>query len=177
MLEERRAGEVRIARPLSAKKKGSGGGKAGKKAGPPPIAVNRKARFDYEILDTFEAGVVLRGTEVKSLRSGKISLEESFARLRGTAVFLFNCHIPEYTPASWANHDPVRKRKLLLHRREIQRIEAHLAQQGLTLIPTRMYWSSRGHAKVELGVARGRKKQDKRQELRKRDDKRLMTGY
>ena len=158
---------------MSAKKKQGGAAKAKE---PPPIAVNRRARFDYEIIEKFEAGIVLQGSEVKTLRTGQVTLEEAFARLRDDELFLVNCHIPEYQPGTFTSHEPLRRRKLLLHRRELRRIKAQLEQKGLTLVPTRLYWGPRGHAKVQIAVARGKKKQDKRQTLRKRDDQRLMQG-
>lgn len=132
------------------------------------IATNRKARHDYSIEETFEAGIVLAGTEVKSLRVGKVTLRDSFARVDKGEVWLHNVHISPYEYGNRWNHEPTRTRKLLLHKGEIRRLIGKVQQQGLTLIPLRMYFTGRGHAKVELGLARGKKKWDKRQDIAKR---------
>jgi SsrA-binding protein len=132
------------------------------------IAQNRKARHDYAILDTFEAGVVLTGTEVKSLRLGRASLVDGFATIDDGEVFLRNVHIPEYTQGSWTNHEPRRTRKLLLHRAEIGRLIGKTKESGLTLVPLALYFSA-GKVKVELALARGKHSYDKRQDLAKRD--------
>jgi SsrA-binding protein len=132
------------------------------------ITSNRKARRDYEILETFEAGLVLTGTEVKSLRSGKASLAEAYARVQGDEVFLIGAHIPEYTHGNRQNHEPTRPRKLLLHRREIERLRGKVLEKGLTLVPLRLYWR-RGRAKLEFGLGRGKKAWDKRQDTAKRE--------
>ena len=138
-------------------------------AGVQRIASNRRARHDYEILKTYEAGIVLAGTEVKSLRAGYVSLADAFAQERDGEIVLYNLHIPEYGFGSWTNHAPRRTRKLLLHRVEIRRILERLsAGGGLTLVPLSMYFSN-GWAKVELGLARGRRSYDKRQVLAQRD--------
>lgn len=130
---------------------------------------NKKAFYQYEILEKVEAGLELRGTEVKSLREGNMSLGEAYARIQDDEVFLVGSHIGEYRNGSWANHDPVRKRKLLLHRREIQKIRSRLQEKGLTLVPLRVYFNSRGFAKCELGIGKGKKLHDKRESIKKRD--------
>ena len=132
------------------------------------IAQNRKARHDYAIVETFEAGMVLTGTEVKSLRLGRASLVDGFATIDDGEVFLRNVHIPEYDQGSWTNHEPRRTRKLLLHRDEIRRLIGKTKESGLTLVPLALYFSA-GKAKVEIGLARGKKSYDKRQDLAKRD--------
>jgi SsrA-binding protein len=128
------------------------------------IAQNRKARHDYFIEDTYEAGIVLTGTEVKSLRAGRASLVDGFALIKDAEVWLENVHIPEYTEGTWNNHTPRRRRKLLLHRIEIQRLIGKTKETGLTLIPLSLYFKD-GKAKVEIGLARGKKNYDKRQTL------------
>ena len=138
------------------------------------IASNRKARHDYSILDTFEAGLVLTGTEVKSLREGRASLVDGFALIDGGEVFLHGVHIPEYTQGTWTNHEPRRIRKLLLRRVEIDRLVGKLRESGLTLVPLSVYFSD-GWAKVELGLARGKRSYDKRQDLAKRDADREIS--
>lgn len=137
------------------------------------ITSNRKARRDYEILETFEAGLVLTGTEVKSLRDGKASLAEAYARVHAGEVWLVGAHIPEYSHGNRENHEPARSRKLLLHRREIERLEVKVEESGLTLIPLRLYWKA-GRAKLEFGVGRGKKLWDKRQDVQKREAQREM---
>jgi SsrA-binding protein len=132
------------------------------------IASNRKARHDYTILDTYEAGIMLQGTEVKSLRLGRASLVDAFATVDDGEIFLRNVHIPEYTHGSWTNHEARRTRKLLLHRKEIERLIGKTQEGGLTLVPLRMYFSD-GKVKVELALARGKKAYDKRNDLAKRD--------
>jgi SsrA-binding protein len=138
------------------------------------IASNRKARHDYSILDTFEAGLVLTGTEVKSLRLGRASLVDGFATIDDGEVFLRNVHIPEYEQGSWTNHDPRRVRKLLLHRGEILRLIGKTKESGLTLVPLSLYFSQ-GKVKVELALARGKRAYDKRQDLAKRDANREVA--
>jgi SsrA-binding protein len=137
-----------------------------------PHIVNRKARHDYFIEETVEAGIVLTGSEVKSLRDGRCNLVDSFARITRGEAFITNVHISPYDPASHANHEPTRSRKLLLHRLEIDRLEGKLKLKGLTLIPLRIYFNARGRAKVELGLGRGKKHYDKRQTIKERDAKR-----
>ncbi|GIJ43403.1 SsrA-binding protein [Virgisporangium aliadipatigenens] len=132
------------------------------------IATNRKARHDYTILKTYEAGIVLAGTEVKSLRDGHASLVDAFAQERDGEIVLYNLHIAEYGFGSWTNHQPRRTRKLLLHRVEIDRILEKLREGGMTLVPLSMYFAG-GWAKVELGLARGNRTFDKRQVLARRD--------
>ncbi|HEY9392462.1 MAG TPA: SsrA-binding protein SmpB [Mycobacteriales bacterium] len=132
------------------------------------IAQNRKARHDYSILDTYEAGVVLTGTEVKSLRAGRASLVDAFASVRDGEVWLQNVHIPEYTQGTWTNHAPRRTRKLLLHRGEIDRLIGKTREGGLTLVPLSMYFVD-GRVKVELALAKGKRAYDKRQALARRD--------
>lgn len=132
------------------------------------ISRNRRARHDYSIEDVFEAGVALTGTEVKSLRAGRASLADGFAQISDGEVWLHNVHIPEYTQGTWTNHQPRRIRKLLLHRKEIDRIAAETAEQGLTLVPLSLYFKD-GKVKVELALARGKRTYDKRQDLARRD--------
>jgi len=141
-------------------------------AGPDNVAVNRKARHDYFIDETVEAGVVLTGSEVKSLREGRANLKDSFARVTRGEAFVVNVHISPYDPAHRDNHDPTRSRKLLLHRGEIDRLEGKLNQKGLTLVPLRIYFNARGRAKIELGLGRGKKHYDKRQTIKEREAKR-----
>jgi len=132
------------------------------------IASNRKARHDYSVVDVFEAGVMLTGTEVKSLRLGRASLVDGFATIDDGEVFLRNVHIPEYEQGSWTNHEPRRTRKLLLHRAEIERLIGKTKESGLTLVPLSIYFSA-GKVKVELALARGKRSYDKRQDLARRD--------
>jgi SsrA-binding protein len=131
------------------------------------VCVNRKARHDYFIEETYEAGLVLVGSEVKSLREGKANLKDSYARINKGEAFLLNTHISPYAAANRFNHDPTRTRKLLLHRQEIRRLTGKVKERGLTLIPLRLYFKN-GRAKVELGLARGKKLYDKREALRKK---------
>ena len=137
------------------------------------IATNRRARHEYEILETVEAGLVLRGTEVKSLRAGQVTFKDSYATVRNDEGWLIGCHISPYSHGTDANHDPERDRKLLLHRRQIIRLLGKTAERGLTLVPLRLYFKG-GRAKVELGLARGRKLHDKRSAIREREVKREM---
>lgn len=139
---------------------------------PANIAVNRKARHDYFIEETLEAGIVLTGSEVKSLRDGRCNLKDSFARIARGEAFVTNIHISPYDPAHRDNHEPTRSRKLLLHRQEIDRLEGKLNQKGLTLVPLRIYFNARGRAKIELGLGRGKKHYDKRQTIKEREAKR-----
>jgi SsrA-binding protein len=132
------------------------------------IAQNRKARHDYAILDTFEAGLVLTGTEVKSLRLGRASLVDGFATIDDGEVYLRNVHIPQYTQGSWTNHEPRRTRKVLLHKSEIVRLIGKTKESGLTLVPLSLYFSD-GKVKVEIALARGKRSYDKRQDLARRD--------
>ena len=142
-----------------------------KQTGRKLIASNRKARHDYHVEDVVEAGLVLTGTEVKSLRAGRASLVDGFASVDGGEVWLEGVHIPEYTQGTWTNHEPRRKRKLLLHRHEIVRLAEATREKGLTIVPLSLYFLD-GRAKVEIAVARGKKNYDKRQALRERQDNR-----
>ncbi|MCG3206868.1 MAG: SsrA-binding protein [Anaerolineae bacterium] len=137
------------------------------------VAVNRKARHDYIIEDTFEAGVVLTGSEIKSIRAGQVNLRDSYAVIRDGEAWLLNVHISPYKQASYQNHEPKRDRKLLLHRREINRLTGKLQEKGLTLVPLRIYLKN-SRAKVELGLGRGKKSYDKRETLRERSDQRQI---
>ena len=132
------------------------------------VARNRRARHDYHIEDVVEAGLVLTGTEVKSLRAGRASLTDGYGQITDGEVWLLGVHIPGYTHGTWTNHEPRRPRKLLLHRKEIDRLASKTAERGLTLIPLSLYFSN-GKAKVELAVARGKRTYDKRQDLAQRD--------
>jgi len=138
------------------------------------VATNRQARFNYEILDTFEAGMVLRGSEVKSLRAGSVQLKDSYATIRGGEVWLEHAHIAPYSFAEGGGHEPERPRKLLLHRREIDRLFGKIREEGLTLIPMRIYFVQ-GKAKVELGLAKGKRPHDKRRSIVERQQKREMA--
>ena len=138
------------------------------------VASNRKARHDYAILDTVEAGMQLTGTEVKSLRLGRASLVDAFAQERGGELFLYGMHIPEYTQGTWTNHEPRRTRKLLLNRLELNRLIGKTRDSGLTLVPLSIYFKD-GWAKVELGLARGKRDYDKRQDMAKRDASREIN--
>jgi ssrA-binding protein len=140
----------------------------------PVIAMNRRARHDYTILDTYECGIVLVGTEVKSLREGRASLVDSFATIDEGEVWLRNLHIPEYSMGSWTNHSPRRTRKLLLHRREIDSLMGKVRDGNKTLVPLRLYFSN-GRLKVELGLAQGKQDYDKRQDLKRRAEERDIT--
>ena len=126
------------------------------------IAENRRARFDYFIEERVEAGLVLLGTEVKSLRNGRANIAESYAAIEGDEIVLVNAHIPEYGPANRFNHEPRRPRKLLLHRKQIDKLTGAVQREGRTLIPLRLYWDDKGRAKLELALAKGKKAHDKR---------------
>ena len=136
------------------------------------VAENRRARFDYFVDDRFEAGIALTGTEVKALRQGEGSIAESYATVDGDEIWLINSHIPEYSHGNRLNHEPRRKRKLLLKGREIAKLHGAVTRQGLTLVPLSIYFNSRGKAKVELALARGKKVHDKRDTVKERDWKR-----
>jgi SsrA-binding protein len=133
------------------------------------VATNRKAYHDYFIEEKFEAGIMLQGTEVKSLREGRVNLQDSYASVKGNEVFLHHCHINPYSHGNIMNHEPLRTRKLLLHRKEINKLLGKTQQQGLTLIPLRIYFSKRGLAKVELGLAKGKKQHDRRETIKTRE--------
>jgi SsrA-binding protein len=137
------------------------------------VATNRRARYEYEILDTFEAGIALLGPEVKSLRAGKANLTDSYAMVRRGQAYLVGCHISPYAQAARENPDPRRERKLLLHKAEIARIESKVQEKGLTLVPLELYFKN-GRAKVRLGVARGKRRHDKRETIRRREQDREM---
>jgi SsrA-binding protein len=141
-----------------------------RKAAPGDVATNRQASYRYNLLERFECGIVLTGTEVKSLREGKAQLKDAYATVRDGEVWLIGVYIPPYGPAARDNHDPERPRKLLLHRREIERLEGRINERGLTLIPTRMYFAGpRSRAKVEIALAKGKDIYDKRQTIRRRE--------
>jgi SsrA-binding protein len=142
-----------------------------RKAAPGDVATNRQAGFRYQFLEKLEAGLVLTGTEVKSLRGGKAQLKDGYASVRDGELWLHNVHIPPYPPAAGANHDPERDRKLLVHRRELERLIGKTRERGLTLVPTRMYFSG-PNAKVEIALARGKDVHDKRETIRRREQQR-----
>ena len=135
------------------------------------VATNRKARHDYFLLDTYEAGMVLQGSEIKSIRAGQISLKEAYVRVDGEQAWLVNAHIAPYDPASRENHDPIRDKKLLLHKKEIDKLWNEVRQKGTTIIPLQVYLS-RGRAKLEIAVAKGKRHYDKRQSIKKQDAQR-----
>ncbi len=137
------------------------------------VATNRKARYNYEILDTFEAGVVLLGSEVKSLRAAQVQLKDAYATIRDGEIWLENAHIAPYTFAEGGGHEPERPRKLLLHRREIDRLFGRMREEGLTLVPLQIYFKN-GIAKIELGLGKGKKTHDKRRDIVKKQQKREM---
>ncbi|EMD84383.1 SsrA-binding protein SmpB [Pacificimonas flava] len=139
------------------------------------IAENRKARFEYSIEDVMEAGIVLQGTEVKSLRTGKSTIGESYAEVRGGEAWLVNANIPEYSHGNRQNHDPKRPRKLLLKRRQIDKLSGAIQRQGMTLVPLSMYFDAGGRAKIELALAKGKQLHDKRQTAKDRDWKRQQA--
>lgn len=141
------------------------------------ISMNRQARHDYHVRETYEAGLVLKGTEVKSLRLGKVNLKDSFARIEGGEIFLYNMHVSPYDKGNRYNHDPVRPRKLLMNKYEIIRLKSKMAEKGLALIPLELYFNERGRAKVALALAQGKKLYDKREDIAKRDmQRRLARG-
>ncbi len=137
------------------------------------ICRNRKAYFEYVIDALYEAGLVLKGTEVKALREGKANIEDAYARFRNGEIFLYNAHISPYSHAAGENHDPTRPRKVLLHRREMKRLLGKVQERGFTLIPLRLYFKNE-HVKVELALARGKKKADKRETIRRREEQREL---
>lgn len=136
------------------------------------VAENRRARFDYAVESTLEAGIMLTGTEVKSLRFGEGSIAESYAEVKDGAVWLINSNVPEYSHGNRENHEPKRPRKLLLHEREIEKLRTGVERQGMTLVPLSIYFNARGRAKVELALAKGRQQQDKREYQKEKDWKR-----
>jgi SsrA-binding protein len=133
------------------------------------IASNHKAYRDYLILETIECGIELKGSEVKSIRQGKINLSDSFARIEGSSVTLYNTHVSPYLQASYLNVDPVRERKLLLHKKQIVKLAGKLTQRGCTLVPLKVYFNARGFVKIELGLGRGKKLYDKREDIKRRE--------
>ena len=148
----------------------AGGAKASRKQdGIKVVAENRRGRYDYEILQTFEAAIELKGSEVKSLRVGHINLSESYAAMKGTELFLLNANVPEYREANRFNHEQKRPRKLLLHRKEIDRLSVGVLREGLTIIPLKMFFNPRGRVKVDIALARGKKTVDKRETIKIRD--------
>ncbi|MGD8537225.1 MAG: SsrA-binding protein SmpB [Candidatus Aminicenantes bacterium] len=140
------------------------------------IAKNKKAYFNYEILETYEAGIVLVGSEVKSIREGRISLKESYAEIKDGEIFLVGCHISPYEASNRFNHDPLRERKLLLHRREIKRLTGKTQERGLTLVPTKVQINDKGKVKVEIALAKGKRAYQKREAIRERDRDREMQA-
>ncbi len=140
------------------------------------VATNRKAFHDYHILETYEAGIALLGTEVKSLREGKANLKDSYAIVKNSEVFLLNCHISPYSHGNIFNHDPLRTRKLLLHRKEINKLHGHITQKGLTLIPLKVYFKD-GKAKVELGLAKGKRQYEKREAIKEKESRREIERH
>ncbi len=137
------------------------------------ICKNRKAFFNFEIEDTFEVGICLMGSEVKSLRDGKANLSDSYGKIRNGEIFLVDCHISPYSQANRENHEPLRDRKLLLHKQEIKKLTGKVAERGYSLIPLRMYFK-KGKVKVEMGLARGKKNYDKRESIKKKDQRREL---
>lgn len=133
---------------------------------------NRRARFDYQFLEQFTAGIVLQGTEIKSIREGKAGLSDSYCYFRSGELYIKNLHITEYSEASFKNHEPLRERKLLLSKTELRKLEGKLKDQGLTIIPVRLFLSDKGFAKVDIALAKGKKEFDKRQDIKKKDAER-----
>ena len=133
------------------------------------LATNRKAQRDYSILETIEAGIELKGSEVKSIRAGKINLNDSFARFEGSQIILYNTHISPYEEASYLNVEPTRPRRLLLHKNQIRKLTGRLTQRGFTLVPLKVYFSDRGFAKVELALCKGKKLYDRRETIKRRE--------
>jgi SsrA-binding protein len=148
----------------------------GKKPQAKIIAKNKKAFFNYELLETFEAGISLLGSEVKSIRDGRISLKESYAEVKDGEVFLLNCHISPYEAANRFNHEPRRERKLLLHRREIKRLTGKIKEKGLTLVPTKVLINAKGKVKVEISLAKGKRTYQKKEVIKERDREREIRA-
>lgn len=138
------------------------------------VATNRKAFHDYEILDRLEAGIALKGTEVKAIRAGHVNLKDSYAKIEKGEVLLFKAHISQYDFGGFDNHDPERPRRLLLHRQEIRRLQRNIEMRGMTLVPLRLYINSHGKVKVELGIVRGKRQYDKRAAIAERESKREL---
>lgn len=133
---------------------------------------NRRARFDYQFLENYTAGIVLQGTEIKSIREGKAGLSDSYCYFKGGELYIRNLHISEYSEASFKNHEPLRERKLLLSKQELKKLEGKLKDQGLTIIPVKLFISDKGYAKVDIALAKGKKEFDKRQDIKKKDAER-----
>lgn len=140
------------------------------------IAKNKKAFFNYELIETLEAGISLLGSEVKSIREGMVSLKESYAEIKEGEVFLINCHVSPYDPANIFNHDPLREKKLLLHRKEIKRLIGKIKEKGLTLVPVKILLNDKGRVKVEIALAKGKRVYQKREAIRQRDQDREMRA-
>jgi len=138
------------------------------------MALNRKAFHDYEILEKFEAGIVLAGTEVKSIRAGQVALKDSFVEIHDQEAFLLRCHITPYLNASFFNHEPERKRKLLLNKREIHRLDQKVKERGFSIVPLQLYFTPKGMVKIEIALVRGKRAYEKKQKLKERDIKREM---
>lgn len=136
---------------------------------------NRRAKFDFQILDTLTAGLILKGTEIKSIREGKAALSDSFCYFRNNELYVRNMHIAEYSEASFANHEPTRERKLLLNKHEINKLVKKMKDQGLTIVPLRLFLSEKGYAKLEIALAKGKKQHDKREDIKKKDIEREMN--
>ncbi len=149
--------------------KSGGAKKSQKREGIKIVGENRRARYDFEILEDFEAGIELRGSEVKSLREGRVNLAESYAAMKGNELFLLNSNISEYREANRFNHDPKRPRKLLLHRKQIDRLSVGILREGLTIIPLKLFFNTRGRAKIDIALAKGKKTIDKRDTIKSRD--------
>ncbi|MCA0432460.1 MAG: SsrA-binding protein SmpB [Proteobacteria bacterium] len=149
--------------------KSGGAKKSAKTEGLQVKGDNRRARFDYELIETFEAGIELVGSEVKSLRVGHVNLGESYAAMKGSELFLLNANIPEYREANRFNHTPKRPRRLLLHRKQIDRLAVGVLREGLTIVPLKIFFNPRGRVKVDVALARGKKKTDKRETIKTRD--------
>lgn len=155
-------------------KQKNSGGKDAESGQSKSVALNRKAKRDYEIIDRLEAGMSLTGAEVKSARAGEINLQESYVRITNRECFLVGCHFAPYTYARQDEVDPTRDRKLLLHRKEIERLDAQIRQKGLTAVPLAMYFNGRGRCKIEIGLGRGKKTLDKREDIKAREAKRYL---
>jgi len=140
------------------------------------VATNRKAYHDYQVLETLEAGIALLGTEVKSLREGRANLKDSYAIVKNSEMFLLNCHISPYSHGNILNHDPLRTRKLLLHRKEINKLYGHITQKGLTLIPLKIYFKN-GKVKVEIGLAKGKRQYEKREAIKEKESRREIERH
>lgn len=140
-----------------------------------PVINNKKARFEFEILETFTAGMVLQGSEIKSIRKGKASIKEAYCYLENNELFIRNMHISPYEEASYTNHEPLRERKLLLNEQELKKIERKLRDVGMTIVPLKVFISSKGWAKIEIAIAKGKKLYDKREDLKKKDTDRLLN--